>query len=624
MIRLEGVTLSAGGRELLRGVDWHVRPGERVALVGRNGSGKSTLMRLLVGEGEADEGRVWRRSGLRLGWLPQEGVSGSSETVWEEARSGMTTLLALEARREACRASVDGSEASVAALADAEDAWRLAGGYAWQEKVGQVLHGLGFAQEDWHRTCDTFSGGWQVRIALARLLLSDPELLLLDEPTNHLDLHARGWLAEFLASHKGSVVVVSHDRHLLDRCATAVAEVRHGRLVRTKGNLSRWRELRTLADAELLAAQEKQQAEAAQAQGLQRRFGAKANKARMVKSRLKRLAHTEVVTIERDAPPPRLVLPEPEPGREQLVGLREADLGYGDTVVLRGVDLVLRPGERWVVLGPNGAGKTTLLDALAGRRVPLSGRRETGRGVRTATFAQDQARELNPENSAVEAVLARCPFVTEARARKVLGSLGLGGDQALQPVGTLSGGERVRVSLACLALSGAELLFLDEPTNHLDIVTAEVLEEALAAWTGTLVVVSHDRALVKRLATHVARVGEGRVEHHPGLREEDLEPGGRFRAATREDAARERDGERDWRAIKAAKRARERAERRLVALERSIAEREEALEAVDEALAGQAGDPVAVAELLSERQALSEALDVELAEWEEVGASLED
>jgi len=622
LIRLEGVTVSAGGRELMSGVDWHVRPGERVALVGRNGSGKSTLMRLLVGDCEADSGRVWRRNGLRMGWLPQEGVAGSQATVWDEARSGMTVLLALEARLVACRESVDGSEESVAALADAEDRWRLAGGYAWAEKVGQVLHGLGFVQADWPRACDTFSGGWQVRIALARLLLSDPELLLLDEPTNHLDLHARGWLADFLADHRGAVVVVSHDRHLLDRCATAVAEVRHGTLRRTKGNLSRWRVLRAQADAELLAAQERHQAEARQAHELQRRFGAKANKARMVKSRLKRLAHSEEVVIQADAAAPSLRLPEPEPGRDELVRLCDASLGYGDQVVLDAVALTVRAGERWVLLGPNGAGKTTLLDALSGRRAPLQGRRESVRGLRVATFAQDQARELDPDGSAVDAVLARCPFTTDLRARKILGALGLAGELALQPVGTLSGGERVRVSLAVLTLSGAELLLLDEPTNHLDIVTAEVLEDALARWTGTLVLVSHDRALVKRLATHVARVGEGRVVAHPGLRDEDLLPGGRLRGG---DPVGGPSGEADqeWRQDKATRRARERAVRKLAELEQAIEVSEVAVAALDDQLAARADDAPAVAELLGERMKLADQLEAQLEAWEAVGATLE-
>ncbi|MCB9746299.1 MAG: ABC-F family ATP-binding cassette domain-containing protein [Alphaproteobacteria bacterium] len=615
LLRLEALTLLAGTQELLIDAELQLNPGDRLGLIGRNGSGKTTLLRTLVGQREPDSGKVHKSGRVRIGYLPQDAVSGSEKTVWDEVRDGLGELLDLERRLGRAVEQLDGTPDSIERHAAAEEAFRIAGGYAADERVGTVLWGLGFGQDDWRRSCTEFSGGWQMRIALARLLVEQPEVLLLDEPTNHLDLHARAWLAGHLAELSGGLLLVSHDRYVLDRCVTGVVELRHRDLRRYNGDFATFLRERALRDAQLQATAERQAEEMARLQRFVDRFGAKATKASQANSRKKRLEKlaADAVEIQADEGPPRLRFGASEARSAEVLQLHGAAVGY-DGPLLEGVDLDLRRGERWVFLGPNGSGKSTLLKGLSGQLPLLAGRRVLGRGVRIGVYAQDQAQDLPPEDTGVEVVLSRAPFITESGARSALGALGLSGEYALRPIKSLSGGEKARVALASLSVQRLDVLLLDEPTNHLDVVTVEVLTEALADFPGVIVIVSHDRRLVERLASHVVLFGGERLVVREGLLPQHLEPpeahklGGAGDTSTE---AAESHKERQRR-----KREEERAKKELGEVEERVATLEERIVEIDEQMAAATGDVSRVEELIRVRVEVAEALDEAMQRWE--------
>ncbi len=616
MIRLESATVSMGGRDILVDASVHVRPSDHVGLVGRNGSGKTTLLRALVGEIPLDSGALQKRNGLRLGWLPQTAVSGSEKTVWEEARSRMDRLNGLRAEFEAAQRAVETSGTRATERLDrATEAMRQAGGFAQDERIGEVLDGLGFGPEDWERSCTTFSGGWQMRIALARLLLSEPDVALLDEPTNHLDLEARSWLAGFLASAPWAFVVVSHDRYLLERCLTRVVEIRHKRLADYTGSFSSFLAQRSLADEQRSSAYERQQKEIAKLERFVERFGAKATKASQARSRQNRLDRMERVEApEREQRGPRIQLPEPPPGGQQVMTLTDADLGWeADQPVLQGVNLSLERGMRVALVGPNGCGKSTLLQSVSGRLPLLSGRRQPGDRVRIGLFSQDLAQSLPSEPSGLEHLSETLPMISPERIRSVLGGLGLSGEGALKPIGVLSGGEKARVALAALVLRPSNLMLLDEPTNHLDVETTEMLADSLVDWEGTLVLVTHDRWLVERVATHVARLSDGQVDLREGVRPSDFE-----RDASPQDEleAEPTAGAVAYEEQKRRQREEERRQKRIAEIERELPEAEARVTAIDEALIEAATDHVRATELGAERQRAAEAVEALYAEWE--------
>ena len=620
MLRLDGVTLAVGGRDLLVGADWELHPGQRVGLVGRNGVGKTTFLRALAGELSADAGRVERRPGLRVGWLPQHARHAADAPLWDEARAGMTRLLALEAEVAAAQAAVEaGAERGPERLARATEAFRVAGGYAMDERVGTVLHGLGFSAADWKKPCAAFSGGWQVHAALARMLLAEPELLLLDEPTNHLDLHARAWLEAYLDGYPHSVVLVSHDRRLLDRACTAILELRSRKLHTFVGNFSAWRKERALRHAQAEAAFDAQQEEIARLERFVERFKATATKATQAASRQKALDRMERLDApDREHDVVLRLAPAP-PCSEEAVVLEGAAVGYGEgEPILRGVDLTLQRGWKVAVLGVNGGGKSTLLHALSGRLPLASGRRRVGRGVRLGLFTQDLARELDPARTGFEIVRDEAPMADETRVRGALGALGLSGEAALRPAGVLSGGEKARVVLAGFAVKPVNVLLLDEPTNHLDVETVELLIDALRGWEGALLFVTHDRHLVEALATHVVHVRGGVVEMHPGVRPEDFAL--EAVKASAEAAAPARAASHEER--KAAARERERVERRLARLPAEIEAAEAALAQVDEALCAPGVAPARFAALARDREAAESRIGALYAEWEALEAAL--
>ena len=618
MIRIEKLTLSAGGHELLVDVDAHIHPGDRVGFVGRNGAGKSTLLKTLMGLHLQDSGSFNHRG--RYGYLPQAGVEASQESVWEEARKGMTHILKLQAHLNKTLDALDGSPESIEKHARAEERFQAAGGYLMDEKVGTVLHGLGFGKQDWARPCAEFSGGWRMRIALAKLLLSEPDVLLLDEPTNHLDLHARAWLAGHLAEHKGALVLVSHDRFVLDRCVNTIIELRNKDLDRYTGNFSSYLKQRVEADRLRSLTAEKQADEAAKLQRFVERFGAKATKAKQAQSRAKRLAKLNADRVQ--APDtehgPRLRFKARVARTAEVLDLRGVSGGY-DRALFTNLDLDLRRGQRWMFLGENGCGKSTLLRILGGGMAPLEGRRMVAKGVRVGIYQQDQALALNPELRAVDAVLDAAPFVTETQARTALGALGLQGEKALQLIGTLSGGQKARVAMATLTVRELDVLLLDEPTNHLDVLSVGVLAQAICDFEGVVVVVTHDRFLIEQCATHVLRFSQTGLDVHQGLLPKDLLPPDQIVLETAQDGAGGEEAFLSHKERQRQKREAERARKELSKVETRITQLESEIEGVHAQMAQHATDLAKILDLDTQLRALDAELEAKMARWEELG-----
>jgi ATP-binding cassette subfamily F protein 3 len=529
LIQLTALTKAFGERVLLDRVTWTVDDGDRVGLCGPNGAGKTTLLRMLAGLEDADAGAIARPAGLTVGYLPQDGLDHSGRTLYEEASSAFQPLLD-------ARAEIDRIEHALAdpALPDGEhetllvryhdliEQFRREGGHSVELKVTQVLEGLGFARADFSRPVETFSGGWQMRVALAKLLLGRPTLLLLDEPTNHLDLDARNWLEEYLAGYPHTVILVSHDRFFLDRVVTRIAEIALRTITDYPGNYTRYLAERDARLERLRKAKQEQDDEVARMRAFIDRFRYQATKAAQVQSRIKMLER--VVPIE--VPPERkrvhFTFPTcPKSGRVVLE-LSEVRKAYGGLVVLDGIGLHVERGDRIALVAPNGAGKSTLMRLLAGTEAPDRGTRREGHQVVMQYFAQDEANRLDPQRTVYETMEADSPVAMVPMIRNILGGFLFSGDDIYKKAGVLSGGERTRLAVARMLLRPANTLLLDEPTNHLDLDSKDVLLEALEDFGGTLVFVSHDRYFVDRLATKIVAVGRGTIEVYPGTYEEFL------------------------------------------------------------------------------------------------------
>jgi ATP-binding cassette subfamily F protein 3 len=641
LLRLEGVARTIGTRVLFRDVDLTVNRGDRVGLVGPNGAGKTTLLRIAAGLETPDAGRAVAPRGVRLGLLRQEIDPGRAGTVRGEVASVLTRLNDLEQtireiEAEMARIGRSGGEVP-AELAERYDGCRAAfefgGGFEREARVERVLAGLGFAGEAAGRPLASFSGGWLMRVELAKLLLSAPDVLLLDEPTNHLDLPSIEWFEETLAEFRGAVVMISHDRSFLRRHVGRVAELEAGRFGLYEGNYDRFLQQKEQRRQQLLAARRNQERRVAETERFIERFRYKASKARQVQSRVKQLDRLERVELAPEEPArPQLRIPAPARAGDPVLRLEGIHKGYGETRVYEGVDLQLRRGDRVALVGPNGAGKSTLLRIAAGTLAPDAGERQTGHNVRVAFYAQHQLEMLDPRCTVLEELERAARTDDVPRLRGHLGAFLFSGDDVEKKVEVLSGGEKARLALAKLLLRPANFLVLDEPTNHLDVAACEVLEDALRGYHGTLLFISHDRTFIDALATKVIEVRGGRLSEYLG-NYADYRRRSRQAPAAPEIQADERPEPLSKRARMAARerakqrtRRLERTRKRLAALELEIGSLEEELEA----LAWRLGDPEvyrdgeAVRTLEAERAALREGIDTRYAEWERTASELEE
>jgi len=523
MLRLTGVSKGFGGQRLFHRADWFVERRDRVALIGPNGSGKSTLLKMIAGLESIDEGVLELPREARVGYLAQREFLVGDGTVREEARKAFGEILGLQDELEDIERhlAVHDDETALSRLTrrQAEVLERLAvlGAERIEREVQGVLTGLGFPERDLDRPVGELSGGWQMRVALARILLQRPELLLLDEPTNHLDLEAREWLEGYLQEYPHAFVIVSHDRYFLDVTVDRIAEILDRRLENYAGNYSFFERERDRRYELRLKAYERQQEEIRRLEQFIARNRANKKMAGRTHSRMLVLEK-----MERLAPPPaprrslRIRFPECPPSGKIALELRGAAKSYGPKRVFAGVDLSIRRGARVALVGPNGAGKSTLMRLLSGREAPDRGERVPGYHAEIAFFAQDEGTRIDRTRTVYETVLelAPTPFVPEVRG--LLGAFLFSGDSVDKKVAALSGGELNRLAIACLLVRPSNVLLLDEPTNHLDIPAKEALLDSLAAYPGTVVFVSHDRHFLDSLADHVVEVGGGRVYEYPG------------------------------------------------------------------------------------------------------------
>ncbi len=518
LVQLESVSKAYGGDPVFRDVSWRLESGDRVGLVGPNGAGKTTLCRILAGLEEPDTGRVSRARGASVGYLPQEVGATGAGSVLVEALSGFDEVWGLERELEATTTALEASptEALTARYGELQHRFEALGGYRLETEARAILSGLGFTPSDLHRPLSEFSGGWRMRAALARLLLLRPALLLLDEPTNHLDLESLGWLESFLGGYEGAVVVVSHDRYFLNRLVSAIADLTPAGIDVYPGTYDDFLVERA-ARRELLEARARNQAKrVAEVERFIERFRYQATKARQVQSRIKMLERLERVEVGPDARRIRFAFAEPPRTGRRVATLTGVHKAYNGNVVYAGVDLEVERGERVALVGANGAGKSTLLRVLAGVLPFERGERLLGPHVQVHYYAQHQLDALDPARTILEELEAVAPDLPLTRLRTLLGAFLFSGDAVEKKVAVLSGGEKARVALAKMLVRPAALLCLDEPTNHLDLVSREVLEEALAGFSGTIVFISHDRYFINRIATKVVEVAAGALTPYLG------------------------------------------------------------------------------------------------------------
>jgi ATP-binding cassette subfamily F protein 3 len=509
---------------ILDNISFSLGDRERIAVVGRNGAGKTTLLRVAAGRLETDGGEVHLGKGQDIGFLEQERRVNLDNTVWDEVFEELAPILKLQSRAEAMiveAADIISAEPARAQtmFEEAEslsERFRRCDGYRAEAACGRVLSGMGFVQEDWRRQAFELSGGWQIRIGLARLLLRRPAFLLLDEPTNHLDLETRTWLLHELRDYPGGIAIISHDQDFLDRLVSRTVEVSRANIEEYSGGYTAYLKQRALRIEQLTAQAKHREEERARIQLFINRFRAKATKAVQVQSRVKQLAKLPPIEVPERLSEVHLEFPDPPPSGDPMMQLNDVGKSYGDLDVFRDLRASVYSGDRILLVGPNGAGKSTLLKMMAGKLAPDSGGLQLGPGCRVAWFAQDQAEALNPEDTVLQATMAIDPLLTRQRARTILGSFLFSGDDVDKPCGVLSGGEKSRVALVRILLRRANLLLLDEPTNHLDIPTKDALRRALADYKGAIVFVTHDRFFANGLAERVWEVGATTVASHLG------------------------------------------------------------------------------------------------------------
>ncbi|MDR3762999.1 MAG: ABC-F family ATP-binding cassette domain-containing protein [Acidobacteriota bacterium] len=528
MIQLSDAGKRFGPKMLFTGLNWLITPQDRVGLVGANGSGKSTLLKVLAGMETLDYGAISQPKQMSVGYLPQDGLSLYGRTVFDECLAVFASLHEMERELEELShrmSEIDPAGEEYAQVAErfhrVQSEFLAQDGYNLESQVGTVLTGLGFSKQDWTRQTEEFSGGWQMRISLAKLLLAKPQMLLLDEPTNHLDLETRNWLEDYLSNYPYAYVLISHDRYFLDVTVKKIVEIWNKGVHFYSGNYDKYLREKEQRRDSLLSAYRNQHERIEQLEAFISRFRYQATKAKQVQSRIKELEKIERIAVPEEEKTIHFSFPQPKPSGRIVAEFKDVDKSYGPKDVLRNVSFTIERGERVALVGVNGAGKSTLIKLLAQSEAVTGGEYSLGHNVGVDYFAQDQYKELDTEARMLDDLTRVAPR-SQTELRNLLGSFLFSEDDVFKKIGVLSGGERNRYALARMLLTPSNFLLLDEPTNHLDLRAKDVLLDALQKFTGTCVFVSHDRYFVDRLATRIFEVADGAVHIFPGNYEDYL------------------------------------------------------------------------------------------------------
>lgn len=523
MIDLVNLSLQFGGTYLYKEVNFKINPGDKISLVGANGTGKTSLLRLINGEVEPESGDIFRKRNISVGYLPQENVVHSGRTLIDEASTALASIIELRDKEEALTELLQNPELTeeeilhiTERLGEVHADLEASESYSAESKVEKVLMGLGFEEKDFNRMTDEFSGGWQMRIALAKILLSENDVLLMDEPTNHLDLDSLEWVTNFLINFKGALLLVSHDRSFVNKVTNKTLEIFLKKFTVFNGNYDHYLKYKAERDAQIEKDYEMQQKKVQETQKFIERFRYKATKAKQVQSRIKALEKVELLELPDFENKIKFRFPQAPSSGRILMEMKKVSKSFGSLEVLKNIDLILERGDKIAFVGPNGAGKSTLAKLIAGVHSPTSGVKIPGHNLVVAYFAQDVANELNPSAEILDVILELSGDMSIPQVRSLLGSFLFNGDDVFKKISVLSGGEKGRVALASILLKKANLLVLDEPTNHLDFASKQVLQNALLAFEGSLIIVSHDIDFLRPIVNKVVDIRKGQFRIFPG------------------------------------------------------------------------------------------------------------
>ncbi len=519
MLHLKNVSFEFGGNYLFKNIDWFIKPRERIGLIGKNGAGKSTLLKLIIGKYELREGSINKQGGLRIGYLSQDMISeDGNQTILEHAKQAYKRTLQIQQELEELyvKMETDHSEEVIQKMADLQEEFDALDGYNMENKTAEILEGLGFKTSDLSRPMKEFSGGWRMRVVLAKMLLEQPDVMLMDEPTNHLDLPSIEWLESYLSNYPGSVIIVSHDREFLNKMITKTAEVSNQKLYLWDGNYDFFLKAKVERDDLLSRQAENQKQFIKDQEKFINRFKAKASKAKAVQSRMKMLDKIDrIEEIQEDKSNLKIDFKVARPSGKVVINLEDINQNFGENHLFKGVDREIVRGDKIALIGANGTGKSTFLRIIADHE-EFTGKRTIGHNVDESFYAQHQLESLHLDNEILDELKYDAPHKTEMELRSMLGCFLFTGDDVFKKIKVLSGGEKARVSLAKTLVSEANFLLLDEPTNHLDIDSIEIIIEALRRYEGTLIFVSHNRYFIEKLANKIWWIEDQDIKEYPG------------------------------------------------------------------------------------------------------------